>query len=598
MYTPIKTTQGYGQRKTTTLMGKAGVNLRDLPQLLDPKYATDIKNYILLTDGGLKKRKGFETYFTITDIGAITLLEKYNDDFYIYAAGTKLKYYEISTDTSGDIKTYGGTRTFCGQRYGDYYFVTTGQDYLVRVSRTLAYDTQTANYTVGKKLTGATSGATAIILEDSDSGATGTLTLGQISGAFTVGETITDDNSAPGSAKVTSVLAWTATDVTAAPIAAICKAIGNRLFLGRLKTDESAIAYSSVDTGGNPPFATWTTGTLADDPGQVNFRNAGQANAIEALGSNIIVFADKGKWAFYINTIDSAGTLSKVDIFTISRLDLGGARCAKTTPVGLLYANEAGLWRLVSVGQPNIPYSDQEEMVSDLLGANYFDDVDLTQADLMFHAKYNTVFLTCRKESETNNHLICYNTVNKAFSYFNGWNINRFFNDNNDKYLGASSKDTTVYELFSGYQDGTREIWTNYEQELNIGDLERLKTLLGGYLQGDLSPATVLTINFDIWDKSGTFYENKLSLKWTASGSLGGSLGGYGVGSWGLAGWGSDGDLTGTLSSLAGFRQVLNNIMRIKIKISGNDKVIHKINWASLITKDKQLTRLRNLTVN
>lgn len=55
----------------------------------------------------------------------------------------------------------------------------------------LAYDTQTANFTVGDVLTGATSGATARIIADSDSGATGTLTLMDIVGTFQDNETIT-----------------------------------------------------------------------------------------------------------------------------------------------------------------------------------------------------------------------------------------------------------------------------------------------------------------------------------------------------------------------------------------------------------------------
>ena len=61
-----------------------------------------------------------------------------------------------------------------------------------RPGSTLAYNTQTADFTVGDTLTGGTSGATALIIADSDSGATGTLTLRSISGVFENGEPITD----------------------------------------------------------------------------------------------------------------------------------------------------------------------------------------------------------------------------------------------------------------------------------------------------------------------------------------------------------------------------------------------------------------------
>lgn len=75
-----------------------------------------------------------------------------------------------------------------------------------RAGSTLAYDTQTANFSKGAVVTGASSGATARIQDDSDSGATGTLTLIDIKGEFIDNEIITDDNGTPGSATVNGVL--------------------------------------------------------------------------------------------------------------------------------------------------------------------------------------------------------------------------------------------------------------------------------------------------------------------------------------------------------------------------------------------------------
>lgn len=66
----------------------------------------------------------------------------------------------------------------------------------------LAYDGQTANFTVGKIVTGATSKATAYIVSDTDGGATGTLVVSGISGTFINNETITDSNGTPGTAVV------------------------------------------------------------------------------------------------------------------------------------------------------------------------------------------------------------------------------------------------------------------------------------------------------------------------------------------------------------------------------------------------------------
>jgi len=58
--------------------------------------------------------------------------------------------------------------------------------------RTLLYKTQTSNFTVGQYVTGSSSGAFGIIIADADAGATGTLRLTGISGAFTDNEVLTD----------------------------------------------------------------------------------------------------------------------------------------------------------------------------------------------------------------------------------------------------------------------------------------------------------------------------------------------------------------------------------------------------------------------
>lgn len=64
----------------------------------------------------------------------------------------------------------------------------------------LAYDGQTGNFTVGLTITGGTSGATGVIVSDTDAGATGTLVLSGITGVFVDNETITDTST--GSAVV------------------------------------------------------------------------------------------------------------------------------------------------------------------------------------------------------------------------------------------------------------------------------------------------------------------------------------------------------------------------------------------------------------
>lgn len=85
--------------------------------------------------------------------------------------------------------------------YGLFYI----QCFAHRPGATLAYRAQTANFAAGNVITGQTSGATARITADSDSGATGTLTLQDIVGTFLNNEIITDTGS--GSATVNGALA-------------------------------------------------------------------------------------------------------------------------------------------------------------------------------------------------------------------------------------------------------------------------------------------------------------------------------------------------------------------------------------------------------
>src|SRR6185312_9563479 len=56
-----------------------------------------------------------------------------------------------------------------------------------QLGASLNYNNQSANYTVGNTIKGATSGATATITADSDSGTTGTLTLVNVNGTFVDG---------------------------------------------------------------------------------------------------------------------------------------------------------------------------------------------------------------------------------------------------------------------------------------------------------------------------------------------------------------------------------------------------------------------------
>lgn len=723
MYTALPSQALNKTANTTSFLAPEGVDLRSLPQMMDVNKALKIKNYIIDSDGGLEKRGGLESLLDDGGTDGIGIDVKWGD-YRIYSFAKTLKAYHISTGTKTVIKNDFVDNVTDGAAYGNYFLVASPQDKIGRVTLTLDYDTQTANFATGLVLTGGTSGATAVLLEitalytpayltggtnaqgtfgtwaavsdgsfritidgtaynvdaidftgdasmndvadtiqdairtatsstetvvwdtdhfiissadntsssevtvtetstgtvgtdisgagandwmDSDTGngtATakvqdiGTLTLGDITGTFTTGETITD--SATGSAKVNGTLDFTYTAITAAPKARHIKVVDTRLIAGDLepyagneKDSRESIRYSDVDDGANPPFDTWSIGTGATDGGRLNYRNAGNVNVIETIGSNIIVvFAEKGKWAFSIDTIANAGTLSKKDTRLMYLIDAGGTAAIQTDE-GIFYVNKNGLWQLVAIAQENIKYSDQEVLTSIPLGNKFFDDKDVSNAKIVKDDKRNILLITMADDSSSNNFVLLYNTAKKAFGTITGWTGSTFLNDNGTLYMGDANS-AEIWEIFSGNDDDGSDIYYEFEQELMVGSLSSRKALLGQYIQGELSPSTSPLIKFSIFDRDGVFIADKLELQWNY-GSSELTATGYGEASWGDP-FGGDIDSVGAVENFAGYHGRINNFQRLRINISGHDKAAHTINWFSVQTKEKKEIRRRNLT--
>jgi len=93
----------------------------------------------------------------------------------------------LKTKTFYGSTSYTLPTDFNNMRTGGIYLTAGGSNYSV-----LKYDAQTGNFTVGNTITGASSGATGVILEDNDTGTSGYLTLANVSGVFEDNETITD----------------------------------------------------------------------------------------------------------------------------------------------------------------------------------------------------------------------------------------------------------------------------------------------------------------------------------------------------------------------------------------------------------------------
>lgn len=605
MYTPLQVPfrkvkfRLPAENPAQTLFSNITLDLKDSPQLLKPSQALQITNYVQTPDGGLEKRGGLDAIFTVAGTHAITMLFEYVPNIWLFGYNKTIAAYDLTVNAITNIKTnFSTSNPFTGVRYGDYAFVCNQSEAIGRISRTLNYDTQTHNFTVGLVITGATSGATAVILEDADAGAAGTLTLGNIqlgpTGlSFIDNEIITDTAGTPGSAMVNGLVTWTYTSISGAPICGVLATTGGRLYAGNLSDDSAGVKYSDQDTGVNPPFQNWTAGTGGADPGKVFYRNAGTVRAINFLGDNNVVIADEGKWAWTITINNTSGTSLKEDTYVLQRKDMGGSRATVVTPKGMFYVNKGGFWRIASLGQSNVPFSEQESDPALNLGSTYFNDVDLDNADLSYDARLDSLFLTVGKDSAVNNYVICLNQTTGTMSEFTGWNINRFMNINQTIY-GASATKTTVYQCFSGSDDDSVDIWTYFYQELQTGSLESRKKLLGQYLDAFVVPGAILKVSFDIYDVKGKFIQNQLGFDFISDNDDG-TGDGFGTASFGTSGFGGSEELAGTSEYFGGGRGFIRNYQRLRVLISGHDKFPHKLVWIKCLAEEKVPIRRRTM---
>lgn len=516
-----------------TSMVNPTIDLRDLPQLMNPQEALQVINYLPTSDAQLPKRSGLSKIFEVAGDFPITLLAQFTPTVWIFGYDTTTAAYNTVTQVVTTIKNnWPSDDPQSGVRYGEYFFVCNGSDVIHRID-----------------------------------------------------------------------LALTITAVVGSPHAKVLKAIGARLYAGNLSTDSTAVAYSYTDDGTNPPFTNFTVGTAANQGGLINYRNAGDVTAIDSLGANIIIGAKEGKWSFTITVQDVAGVLTKNDQTVLQRLDMGMARATIVTPKAMFYPNSGGLWQFSSVGQSNVPFSEQEGKSSLILGAEYFQNLDLTNADFAYDQKIDTLFLTCARNSNTNNLVIAYNLTSNTYAEFTGWNINRFMNIDGVIY-GASSAEIKVWQCFSGNDDDGSDIWTTFYQELKLGDLETRQELLRGYLDAFLSPSSSLRVCFDIYDIQGNFVQDKLCFTFpSTSGAANAS--GYGVVSWGSSGFGgsnpaANGNVNpadeGMTEIFDGFGAgYIRNFQRIRIKITEHSKVPHALVWIKIQSEPKVQIRRRKM---
>jgi len=458
-------------------------------------------------------------------------------------------------------------------------------------------------FTTGLKITGATSGATAIVLEQTDGGATGSFILGAISGTFQNGEIVTDTSY--GRATTSSVVTFNIEAVTNAPKAKYFTTIGKRGMLFNLATDSSGYNYSAADTGANPPFNTWATGTGYNDPGAGSYRNGGAINDCVMIGDNVFLGQQKGWYAFKISQTVLADISSKFDQEVQVNSDFPVYRCVVTN-VGMLVASSSGIWRMRSLGQPNIPFSEQWELLTDDLGEDYFPDVNFDNVDITYDSLRGFVYASIGKDSVVNNVVLAIkveiagkNTTVKtgATSILTGWNIYKFLQKGNDIY-GTSAIDGIRYKLFVGQKDVNSSIHCEYLQELKFG-LADVFILEEFFAKAEMSPTSSLVVSFDTYDETGYYEARRRSYTWTPRHSYTSGSSGWGEASYGSAGWGGGALESGLIQDFTGAKPKLRQLSRVYLRIESDDYAEHVLNWFSAnvtITKQVRNRQLSEIT--
>ena len=302
--TPIK------QGMQASMGARGGFNQDAVEQYLSPSQARIVRGYIQRMSGKLERMQGSKSLGSVNTTDIPAFFFRFNDRFFIMGYGTVLSYFDTTNNTFTTIKGDFSTKLTDGLRYGAFVYTCNGSGEPIYVTTlTLNYKTQTSNFTVGDTITGAASGATALIRIDTDGGATGTLTLDQVSGVFLDGEIITDQGG--GSATVNGSLSFATAALANSPYANRIFVFATRLLAGGIArgtyANPSTVIASDQDTTGTGiPFSTWTIDTQIDYASQTGNFTVGKVITGSTSGATGVITAD--------NDLGTSGTLTLTSV--------------------------------------------------------------------------------------------------------------------------------------------------------------------------------------------------------------------------------------------------------------------------------------------
>lgn len=216
MYRGLTQSAQLNSNQATSFMASKGMNTRIFPQLVSLDFAQLIRNYVPYGDGELVKRAGKTTLASLGGTAGFELQEPYTNTVDIVGLQGSVYAFDNTTgNTTLITNSLSSAGSLDGTRYGDYFFVVNGVDYLQRIYQQMTYtgDIYSPIVSVRNILTVTVSGgafadaetltfsggATANIVSVSTAGAVATMTVNPTNTTnVTVGQTVTSSGGGTG----------------------------------------------------------------------------------------------------------------------------------------------------------------------------------------------------------------------------------------------------------------------------------------------------------------------------------------------------------------------------------------------------------------
>lgn len=524
-FTVFKSVKPFKETRRVSTWWEKWLNNLVAVELQNMSFVQKLNNYFITQNWQLQKSKWYTSLSWVTWTTAITMLEKFDTNKYIYWTDNDVKYYNAWTVSTlkWDFTT---TDRFSWVKYWEFFYTCNWWNkiwvFLPDTSLkflTFTWETWT-DATVWLTVTDSTSTSTWVIRYISY---TDTTTWVMVLWSIVVVWAWFDWWTVTWTwwSATWSTLVGSFYEIPTAPKAKFLYQFNGRLFAWNTDSSSSEVKWSKQDTDFNKiPFLVWTSASsplLATDPWSILYRTAWDVVWVWSQWWQILVWYKDWKTWFRINTLDVTWTwLSQTTLVDFQKVDFWMERWFINTVQWVFYVNEWWIWLLKSWWNTSQPFSENEWLISRVLWEDFIKNIDFTDADIVFDTLKNKIYVTCKESSTFNNLIIWYDIETKAFWKRYNMQISRFMKDWTNIYW-ASSIDTKIYKLFDWYNDDWSNVLSEFQQEIQT-PLNSLNSLNAIEIKWFFNSDTNLTISFDIYDadwiKNEDFITQTISIPW------------------------------------------------------------------------------------